>query len=152
MAREIILAIDPESEEAGKTVAWSAANFLRETDQVCLLTVMYLDAEFMDHDYSIAVDEKDIIEMEEKLKTKYTVGLETIKNDLTKLGIRNVNTLILNSGPAGPTARLIEHLDTIHTDCLIMGSRNLSGWKRLLMGSFSEYIQSHVHCPVLVVK
>ena len=67
---------------------------------------------------------------------------------------------------------MVDYLDTQNMDCLVMGSRNLSGWKRYVikkglfilekvltcgifrffMGSFSEYIQSHVHCPVLIVK
>ena len=49
MTREITLAIDPESEEAGKTVSWAKENFLRKTDHVNLTTVLYLDAEFVDH-------------------------------------------------------------------------------------------------------
>ncbi|KAI9246249.1 hypothetical protein BDA99DRAFT_527222 [Phascolomyces articulosus] len=152
MTREIILAIDPESEEAGKTVSWAVENFLRETDHVKLVSVLYLDVEFVDHDYSMAVDEKDIFEMEEKLKNKFTTELETFRNGLITTGFTNVSIEILKSTRSGPCHRLIEHLDTVQTDCLIMGSRNLSGWKRLLIGSFSEYIQSHVHCPVLVVK
>ncbi|KAI9494557.1 hypothetical protein BDB00DRAFT_818537 [Zychaea mexicana] len=152
MTREIILAIDPESEEAEKVVAWSLNNFLRASDHVNLVTMLYLDVEFVDHDYSLAVDEKDILQMEEKLKAKFSVGLEKLRTDFEAAGISNVTIQLLNSESSGPCQRLIEHLDTIQTDCLIMGSRNLSGWKRLFMGSFSEYIQTHVHCPVLIVK
>ena len=49
MTREITMAIDPESEEAGKTVSWAKDNFLRKTDHVSLTTVLYLDPEFVDH-------------------------------------------------------------------------------------------------------
>ncbi|KAI7850477.1 hypothetical protein BDC45DRAFT_539214 [Circinella umbellata] len=152
MTREIALAIDPESEEAGKTVSWAKENFLRKTDHVNLITVLCLDAEFVDHDYLLAVDEKDILDMEEKLKNNSKSKLEKFRNVLNADGIPNVSIVLLESKRSDTCKRLIEHLGTVHTDCLILGSRNLSSWKRLIIGSFSDYIQSHVRCSVLLVK
>jgi nucleotide-binding universal stress UspA family protein len=37
-------------------------------------------------------------------------------------------------------------------DLIVIGSRGLSGMKRLLMGSVSESVVRHAHCPVLVVR
>jgi hypothetical protein len=35
---------------------------------------------------------------------------------------------------------------------LVMGSRGLGGIKRALMGSVSESVVNHAHCPVMVVR
>jgi nucleotide-binding universal stress UspA family protein len=34
----------------------------------------------------------------------------------------------------------------------VLGSRGLGGLKRALMGSVSDSVLRHVHCPVLVVR
>ena len=39
-----------------------------------------------------------------------------------------------------------------HVDLIVIGSRGLSGFKRLLIGSVSSGVINHAHCPVLVVR
>ncbi|MCA1728314.1 MAG: universal stress protein [Actinobacteria bacterium] len=35
---------------------------------------------------------------------------------------------------------------------MVMGSRGLSGMRRALMGSVSDSVVEHAHCPVFVVR
>jgi nucleotide-binding universal stress UspA family protein len=42
--------------------------------------------------------------------------------------------------------------EELGADLIVIGSRGLSGMKRLLMGSVSESVVRHAHCPVLVVR
>jgi nucleotide-binding universal stress UspA family protein len=42
--------------------------------------------------------------------------------------------------------------EELGADLIVMGSRGLSGMKRLLMGSVSESVVRHAHCPVLVMR
>ena len=37
-------------------------------------------------------------------------------------------------------------------DLIVMGSRGLSEWKALLLGSVSDHVVHHAHCSVLVVR
>ncbi|AGY60692.1 universal stress protein [Gloeobacter kilaueensis] len=37
-------------------------------------------------------------------------------------------------------------------DVLVIGSRGLGGMQRLMLGSVSDYVLHHAHCPVLVVR
>ncbi len=39
-----------------------------------------------------------------------------------------------------------------HADLIIIGTRGLSGFKKLVIGSVSSGVVSHAHCPVLVVR
>jgi nucleotide-binding universal stress UspA family protein len=42
--------------------------------------------------------------------------------------------------------------EELGVDLIVMGSRGLGGVKRALMGSVSEAVVRHAHCPVLVVR
>jgi nucleotide-binding universal stress UspA family protein len=42
--------------------------------------------------------------------------------------------------------------EELGADLIVIGSRGLSGMKRLLMGSVSESVMRHAHCPVLVMR
>jgi nucleotide-binding universal stress UspA family protein len=42
--------------------------------------------------------------------------------------------------------------EELGVDLIVMGSRGLGGVKRALMGSVSDSVVRHAHCPVLVVR
>ncbi len=42
--------------------------------------------------------------------------------------------------------------EEVGTGLIVMGSRGLGGVKRALMGSVSDSVVRHAHCPVLVVR
>jgi nucleotide-binding universal stress UspA family protein len=42
--------------------------------------------------------------------------------------------------------------EEIGADLIVVGSRGLGGLKRALMGSVSESVVRHAHCPVLVMR
>lgn len=55
--------------------------------------------------------------------------------------------------PTGNAAKAI--VDTAHregVDLIVMGSRGLSEWGRLLMGSVADKVMHLAECPVLVVR
>ena len=47
---------------------------------------------------------------------------------------------------------VVEYAEKDRTDLIIMGTRGMTGFKRLVMGSVSTGIVGHAHCPVLVVR
>jgi nucleotide-binding universal stress UspA family protein len=42
--------------------------------------------------------------------------------------------------------------EELQADLIVMGSRGLGGVRRALMGSVSDSVVRHAHCPVLVVR
>jgi nucleotide-binding universal stress UspA family protein len=51
-----------------------------------------------------------------------------------------------------PAETIVEEAESGSYDLVVMGSRGFSPLKGLLMGSVSQYVLQHVHCPVLVVR
>ncbi|KAG2228789.1 hypothetical protein BDF21DRAFT_454009 [Thamnidium elegans] len=148
MPRQIAFAIDPSSEEAIKTIQWSIENFLKPNDEIHTIMVIELDSEFE----SPELPPTDSFEsIEKELMQEKLVAMESVVKKLSDAGFK-VKQHVFKTYGTQAYDLLINYLDTETMDCLIMGSRNLSAWKRFFVGSFSDYVQSHVHCPVLIVK
>src|SRR6266705_4965731 len=47
---------------------------------------------------------------------------------------------------------IINHASKENVDLIVVGTRGLGGFKKLLLGSVSSGIVSHAHCPVLIVR
>ncbi len=50
------------------------------------------------------------------------------------------------------TESLISYSESHNVDLIIMGSRGLGGFKKLLLGSVASGVSQHSKCPVLIVK
>jgi nucleotide-binding universal stress UspA family protein len=51
-----------------------------------------------------------------------------------------------------PANDLVDYAKEISADLIIMGTRGLGGLQGKLLGSVSQYVLHHSHCPVLVCK
>ncbi|MBI3647217.1 MAG: universal stress protein [Actinobacteria bacterium] len=47
---------------------------------------------------------------------------------------------------------IITAADQEHAGLVVMGTRGLTEWKSLLLGSVAHKVLHHAHCPVLVVR
>jgi len=50
------------------------------------------------------------------------------------------------------TGMIVEYAHKNNVDLVVVGSRGLSKFRRLLVGSVASGISNHAHCPVLVVR
>lgn len=51
-----------------------------------------------------------------------------------------------------PDERIVRLAEEIGAGLIVMGSRGLGGMRRVLLGSISDSVVRHAHCPVLVVR
>ena len=51
-----------------------------------------------------------------------------------------------------PAQEIVNLADEISAGLIVMGSRGLGGIRRALMGSVSDSVVRHAHCPVMVVR
>jgi nucleotide-binding universal stress UspA family protein len=47
---------------------------------------------------------------------------------------------------------IVNHAAKENVDLIVVGTRGLGGFKKLLLGSVSSGLVSHAHCPVLVIR
>ena len=47
---------------------------------------------------------------------------------------------------------IVEYADKKKVDMIVVGSRGMAGFKKLLLGSVANGVVTYSHCPVLVVK
>jgi len=80
-------------------------------------------------------------------KEMLELGQHTVEKLAEELG--NAKGIFLEGKP-GP--KLVSFAQKIELDMLIMGTHGYSGFNRLMLGSVTEYVLRHAHCPVLTVK
>jgi nucleotide-binding universal stress UspA family protein len=51
-----------------------------------------------------------------------------------------------------PDKEVVHLSEEIGAGLIIMGSRGLGGIRRALMGSVSDSVVRHAHCPVMIVR
>ena len=93
----------------------------------------------------------DLLELEKSVnKAAQTV----LDNALLKLSTIEDKTLKLSSelvqGPPGKA--IVEEAERWGADLILMGSRGLGAWNRLLLGSVSTAVVHHAKCSVEVVR
>jgi nucleotide-binding universal stress UspA family protein len=47
---------------------------------------------------------------------------------------------------------IVEYAEEKKMDLIVIGSKGISGFKRMLLGSIASGVVTYAHCPVLVVK
>ena len=53
---------------------------------------------------------------------------------------------------AKPGEALVHTAEEVKADMVIMGTRGLGTIRRTIMGSVSDYVVHHAHCPVIVCR
>ncbi|HEX7495505.1 MAG TPA: universal stress protein, partial [Candidatus Limnocylindrales bacterium] len=59
-------------------------------------------------------------------------------------------TFLVWEGEAGDA--IVAAADAENADLIVVGSHGRSGVSRFLIGSVSDYVVRHAHCPVMVVR
>ena len=91
----------------------------------------------------------------------YEEAMAAVKNDAQKILDEQVRKVEEAGGKVAEAHLMtgerrdqaIVHLaDEIGAGLIVMGSRGLGGLRRALMGSVSDSVVRHAHCPVMVVR
>ena len=51
-----------------------------------------------------------------------------------------------------PAEEIIRVAKTEACDLIVVGSRGLNGFQSVLLGSVSDHVTHHAHCPVLIIR
>ena len=150
---KILLATDG-SEEA-TLAAQTAVDIADKTNSE--LHVVYvgvgvgvLDYGYLSYDPNYAVpDYVYMQQIQENLEQQARKALDVEVERVKAAGGRVVEAHL---SMGSPDAEIVKLADDIGAGLIVMGSRGLGGIRRALIGSVSDSVVRHAHCPVLVVR
>jgi nucleotide-binding universal stress UspA family protein len=91
-------------------------------------------------------------ELYEDLKREAYRWIDEYERKAKSAGVTSVTTKILVEVGKSEVQMIAEHADAVKADMIVMGSRGLGTFKRLVLGSIANGVVSHALCPVLVVR
>ena len=143
--KRILLAIDGSEEAALATEA--AAELSKNTaSEVHLAYVVPTPARLAyPHHYPAEVREDIFEQAKEEAQDFLDKQAEQIRS-----GGGSVTETHLRMGR--PDHEIVKLSDDLGVGLIVIGSRGLTGMRRALMGSTSDSVVRHAHCPVLVVR
>ncbi len=141
----ILLATDGSDE--GKMATQAAAELSRDTgSEVHVVYVLPSPAQLIGHHlYPDDVRESLIGGAERDAETFLKDQAEQIGSDGGKVAETH-----LRSGD--PDKEILRTAESLGVGLIVVGSRGLGALSRALMGSVSDSVVKHAHCPVLVVR
>lgn len=141
----IVLAVDGSRES--RLAAGAAAEISAATGStVHLIYVMPVEARLYGrHFYSQEV-RKSLLEEAKAGARKY---LEEQAEDVRSGGGDVTQTYL---GTGRPDEEIVELAEEIDAGMVVLGSRGLGGVRRALVGSVSDSVMRHAHCPVLILR
>ena len=141
----ILLATDGSDE--AKMATQAATELSRETgSEVHLVYVLPTPAQLVGHHlYSDEMRESLIGGAERDAETFLKEQAEKISSDGGKVADTH-----LRSGD--PDKEILRTAESLGVGLIVMGSRGLGAVSRMLIGSISDSVVRHAHCPVFVVR
>jgi nucleotide-binding universal stress UspA family protein len=88
------------------------------------------------------------VQLEEKLSKNTRKLLETVKRRIEKENIECETLVRIDEQPHEP---IVQEAKKRNADLIVMGTRGVTGLKRVLMGSVAQKVIGHAPCPVMVV-
>lgn len=99
-------------------------------------------------DYNKAKDERLLAQSEESLLLKRKKKIDPVLELAQNAGVQAKYTMLKGE----PSQEIIKYVNAKAIDQLVIGSRGLSTFQEMVLGSVSHKVMKHVNCPVTVVK
>ncbi len=144
----ILLATDG-SEEA-QVAAKTAADLTKSTNsELHLIYVGHMPSIFYESPGTMALDPDLRSRMEEEAEEAAKTNLEM---QVQKIREASIEVAAIHTSVGFPDVEIVGLAERLGAGLIVMGSRGLGPLKRALMGSVSDSVVRHAHCPVLVVR
>ena len=88
------------------------------------------------------------VQLEEELSKNTRKLLETVKRRIEKENIACETLVRIDDQPHEP---IVQEARKRNVDLIVIGTRGVTGLKRVLMGSVAQKVIGHAPCPVMVV-
>jgi nucleotide-binding universal stress UspA family protein len=100
----------------------------------------------------VAQEEKNPMLEDDLQRTSEQRAREILDTEVEKARSAGSTVAQAHLKEGGVAAEIVTLAEDIGAGLIVMGSRGRGGIRRALMGSVSDSVVRHVHCPVLVVR
>src|SRR5918912_1800955 len=145
---KILLATDG-SKEAGLALT-TAADLANSTNSE--LHVAYVFPTAVQRPFPNPILARPADEMEHELEEAMRQAQEFLDKQVDKVKQEGVSVAETHLVRGRPDRVVVNLSEEIGAGLIIMGSRGLGGVRRALMGSVSDSVVRHAHCPVMIVR
>jgi nucleotide-binding universal stress UspA family protein len=77
--------------------------------------------------------------------------MRSLEEKAGREGIKPTSEILYDTGKS-VTGMIVEFARKNNVDLIVLGTRGLSKFRRILVGSVATGVSSHAHCPVLTVR
>lgn len=137
----IVVAYD--SSDLSKKALEMAKKLAEQDKKIEIHIVSVIRAKNADDEFGVPYEK-----IREQQQNKVKEMLAEVKESLDEM--TNPTEIILLKGH--PTEMILEYAKNRNADLIVIGSRGLSTFKEIFLGSVSHNVVQHAHCPVLVAK
>ena len=100
--------------------------------------------------YGGSVNQSSIEGIIEDAKKEAQAWFDKVQEEADENNVKLRREIIVNSKSI--VGAVVDYAEHEGVDLIVIGSRGLSGFKKLLLGSVASGIVTYAHCPVLVIK
>jgi nucleotide-binding universal stress UspA family protein len=145
-AKRILLATDGSREAALATQA--AVDLANKTNSE--IHLVHVTIPLHEPSYYEGISIEDAIAREQRERQRSAQKL--LDDQVEKIKAAGGSVAQTHHHTGKPDQEIVELAEEIGTGLILMGSRGLGGIRRVLMGSVSDSVVRHAHCPILVVR
>ena len=120
--------------------------------ELIVLHVIHSEIKHTSSTYSFGgpPSQSSINEIIEDAKSKTQKWFDKVREKANENSVKLRREIIVN--PRSIVGAIVDYAESEGVDLIVIGSRGLSGFKKLLLGSTASGVVTYAHCPVLVVK
>jgi nucleotide-binding universal stress UspA family protein len=100
--------------------------------------------------YGGSVNQNSIDGIIEDAKKEAQTWFDKVQEEADENNVNLRREIIVNSRSI--VGAVVDYAEQEGVDLIVIGSRGLSGFKKLLLGSTASGVITYAHCPILVVK
>jgi nucleotide-binding universal stress UspA family protein len=143
--RKILVAVD--GSDPSFNASTYAIDLAKKNDAELIVLYIVSPVPYSQFEYANIGRMKEIETIE---KEKAEQDLDEVKQKATEKKV-SVKTDVLIKYTS-VVKEILEYAEKKKVDMIVIGSRGMTGFKKLLLGSVASGVVTYSHCPVLVVK
>jgi len=145
--RRILVAID------GSSASFNASKYaidLARTNDAELIALHVIYPTYDQYQAALSPRPERLQEVTRKETEQRQAYVDKVKQQAAEKKLSVKTEIIV--GITSVVKEIVEYAEDNNVDIIVVGSRGMTGFKRILLGSVASDIVTYSHCPVLVVK